>query len=275
MDYFKARITRMEIPARDHAILRFTRVSNNFPFPTQGKAGMGSRGDSDIEGEPGQFVMVRGSWGAHPILPRAFSLVEVGKEGAILVRNVGEGTNLLASMKQGDELLVLGPLGHGFSLPSETGGGVALVAGCVGVAPLVFLAQRLADTGIEQVFLYGARTGDDLPLRDRIDGICDLTITTEDGSVGEKGLVTTPLERFLQANPSASVFSCGPEAMLEAVARVSVAAGARCQVALEAPMACGMGVCKGCAILDVSGEYKYVCSDGPAFESVKIFGREP
>ncbi len=256
MDYFKTRITRMEIPARDHAILRFS-------------------GDRPVDGEPGQFVMVRGNWGAHPILPRAFSLVEVGKEGAILVRNVGEGTNLLASMEQGDELLVLGPLGRGFSLPSETGGGVALVAGGVGVAPLVFLAQRLADKGIKPVFLYGARTGDDLPLRDQIGGICDLTITTEDGSVGEKGLVTAPLERFLQTNPTASVFSCGPEAMLEAVARVSVEAGARCQVALESPMACGMGTCKGCAILDAAGEYRYVCTDGPAFESVEIFGREP
>ncbi len=275
MDYLKARITRIEIPAREHVILRFTRVSNNFPFPSQGKAGMGSSGDRHIEGEPGQFVMVRGSWGTHPILPRAFSLVEVGKEGAILVRNVGEGTNLLASMKQGDELLVLGPLGRGFSLPSQTGGGVVLVAGGVGVAPLVFLAERLADRGVEQVFLYGARAGADLPFRDRIGGICDLTITTEDGSVGEKGLVTAPLERFLRSNLSASVFACGPVAMLEAVARVSARADARCQVALESPMACGMGVCKGCAILDAGGEYRYVCSDGPAFESVKIFGREP
>ena len=102
-------------------------------------------------------------------------------------------------------------------------------------------------------------------------GSQDLT-TTEDGSAGEKGLVTAPLERALADGPDAAVFSCGPHPMLEAVTRMAGAAGAPCQVALESPMACGMGTCKGCAVLTPDGDFKYVCSDGPCFEGSAVFG---
>jgi dihydroorotate dehydrogenase electron transfer subunit len=252
MKYLRTRITEILYPARDHALLRFA-------------------GDEAIPATPGEFVMVRGDWGCHPVLPRAFSLVESGEVGAILVKAVGPGTELLAAMNVGDELVVFGPLGNGYTV--ELAGRVpVLVAGGVGVAPLLFLAQRLAEAGQRSTFLYGARTEHDLPLAEDIAGVAELQVTTEDGSVGEQGLITQPLQRLLQENANAVVYSCGPDGMLEAVSRVAMAQGVECQVALEAPMACGMGTCKGCAVMTSSGSYKYVCYDGPVFAAPEIYG---
>ncbi len=255
MDFINTQIVEIEKPSSEYALLRF-------------------KGERAMEGEPGQFVMIRGAWRTDPILPRAFSLVEVGTSGAVLVREVGPGTSLLCNMTPGDSLSVLGPLGNSYAAPQE-GARPVLVAEGVGVAPLVFLAEKLAREGRSPLFLYGARGADDLPLRERIAGVCELTITTEDGSVGEKGLVTAPLERFLRGGDPANVYSCGPHPMLEAVFGVSRNAGASCQVALESPMACGMGTCKGCAVVAPDGSFKYVCSDGPCFEAASIFGGAP
>jgi dihydroorotate dehydrogenase electron transfer subunit len=251
MQYLETRIVSREEPAPGYALLAFT-------------------GDGPIAGEPGQFVMVRGDWGAHPTLGRAFSLVESGERGAILIRVVGEGTRLLAALDPGDRLFVLGPAGHGFDLPSA-GERPVLVAGGVGVAPLIFLAERAAARGVRPRFLYGARTSADLPLADRVAAAADLAVTTEDGSAGERGLVTSPLARLLEAGEGGPICSCGPEAMLEAVAKLAVEHGVPCQVALESPMACGMGTCKGCAVLAADREYRYVCSDGPVFEASQIW----
>jgi len=252
MDYLETRVTEVERPAKGHVLLRFA-------------------GERPIAGVPGQFVMVRGDWGADPLLPRAFSLVEAGDAGAILVRVVGAGTALLARLGPGDRLAVLGPRGRGFSAPGD-GKRTVLVAGGVGVAPLVFLAERIAEGGGRATFLYGARTSADLLLEGRIAKVADLTVTTEDGSSGERGLVTAPLARLLGGTDPVQIYSCGPEPMLEAVARLAVGAGVPCEVALESPMACGMGTCKGCAVLAADREYRYVCSDGPVFESTEIYG---
>ena len=251
MEYKVNRITEVECPARGYALLRY-------------------EGDTEVQGEPGQFVMVRGAWGNHPVLPRAFSLVESGDNGAVLVRQVGEGTRLLIDMKPGDKLMVLGPLGHGYTLPDASYQPV-LVAGGVGVAPLLFMADRLEAQGVRPMFLYGARSSAELPLMDRISKKCDLIVTTEDGTLGEQGLVTAALKRLLDKSVSVAVFSCGPQRMLEAVAQVCEHFKTPCQVALESPMACGMGTCKGCAVLAADGQYKYVCSDGPVFESSQIW----
>ena len=107
--------------------------------------------------------MVRGDWGVHPVLPRAFSLVESGEVGSILVKAIGEGTERLAAMVEGDDLVVFGPLGQGYDT-ERTPGRPVLVAGGVGVAPLLFLARQYAEQGLRSVFLYGARTEHDLPL---------------------------------------------------------------------------------------------------------------
>lgn len=239
--------------------------------PAKGYALLTFKGDRPIEGSPGQFVMVRGRWGKHPILPRAFSLVKSGETGAILVRAVGEGTELLVSMVPGDNLDVLGPLGKGYDLPQKNETPI-LVAGGVGVAPLIFLANALVQQKQTPIFLYGARTGGDLPLSDDIEAICQLMITTENGEVGEKGLITAPLKRVLAAEKSAIVYSCGPDGLLKAVADVSLLNKCESQVALESPMACGMGTCKGCAVVLPDGTFRYVCTDGPVFDGSLVFG---
>jgi dihydroorotate dehydrogenase electron transfer subunit len=250
MKYLRTTITDVQYPAKDHTLLRFSAAV-------------------DIPGEPGEFVMIRGDWGVHPVLPRAFSLVESGATGSVLVKAIGEGTERLAAMVAGDELVVFGPLGNGYQVQANT---PVLVAGGVGVAPLLFLAQQLAASGTRPIFLYGARTEDDLPLADQIAAVADLIITTENGVVGEKGLITAPLKRILSEHRDVTVYSCGPDGMLQAVAREAAATGVHCQVALEAPMACGMGTCKGCAVMSTDGTYKYVCSDGPVFAAASIFG---
>jgi dihydroorotate dehydrogenase electron transfer subunit len=251
MKYLRTRITEVEYPAKDHALLRFAAAE-------------------DIPGVPGEFVMIRGDWGVHPVLPRAFSLVESGATGSVLVKAIGEGTERLAAMTAGDELVVFGPLGNGYSV-EDSERRPLLVAGGVGVAPLLFLAEQLAAAGIRPTFLYGARTEDDLPLADDIAKVAELIVTTENGSVGEKGLITAPLERLLAEDANAVIYSCGPDGMLHAVSNVAQCAGVPCQVALEAPMACGMGTCKGCAVMGTDGVYKYVCYDGPVFEAADIF----
>ncbi len=252
MEYQVTQITDVEHPQPEYALLRFS-------------------GKQPVTGKPGQFLMVRGDWGTDPILPRAFSLVEVGNKGAILVREVGKGTKKLREMRPGDELGVLGPGGQGFSVP-QAGSRPVLVAGGVGVAPLVFLAEQLASEGVRPIFIYGARSSQDLPLRSRAAQAGDMIITTEDGSSGEQGMVTGPLQRILEGSEQVQLFSCGPEPMLKAVALLAKRAGVSCEIALESPMACGMGTCKGCAVPGADGNYRYVCCDGPVFNSAEIYG---
>ncbi len=251
MNYWTCTITEIEHLQSGYALLRFS-------------------ADEAITGEPGQFVMVRGDWGDHPILPRAFSLVETGPHGAILVRAVGTGTEKLVQMKPGDKLFVMGPCGRGYKQPTSRR--PVLVAGGVGVAPLLFLADRIDEKTPRPVFVYGAQTSADLVLTDRLQSLASLELITEDGSCGETGLVTAPLARLLNDGVPSEIYACGPTGMLSAVAQIAMRAGTDCEIAFESPMACGMGTCKGCAIHDADGQYRYVCSDGPVFDARQIYG---
>jgi dihydroorotate dehydrogenase electron transfer subunit len=219
--------------------------------------------------------MVRGDFGTDPILPRAFSLVETGALGAILVRVVGKGTKRLAEMRVSDALTVLGPLGNTFRTPAQSDPPI-LVAGGVGVAPLLFFAETLFQSGgVKPLFFYGGRTVKDILFKERISSVSDLVVTTEDGSLGEKGLVTTSVERVLGDRRGAEIYTCGPEPMMEALAEIAGRTDASLQVSLEQSMACGMGTCKGCAVHERGGRYKYVCSDGPVFDAREVFGGRP
>lgn len=253
MIYLRTQITDIEATNEGYAYLKF-------------------KGNRPIEGCPGQFAMVRGDWGTDPILPRAFSLVETGILGAILVREVGKGTRALTRMRPGESLFVLGPLGRGFSIADDSRRPV-LVAGGVGIAPLLFLAEKFArDLGRKPICLYGGRSAADLPLRERLAAICELRVTTEDGSLGERGVVTDALPRYLSDSEPKRVYSCGPEPMLRAVATIADSLDTPCEVAFESPMACGTGTCKGCAIQGAGGRILYVCSDGPVFDALEIYG---
>jgi len=218
------------------------------------------------EAQPGQFVHIRVTDAVHPILRRPFSICSAGKGTIdVLIKVVGEGTEILSSKKSGDILDIIGPLGRPFRMEEKP---ALLVAGGIGVAPLYFLAQKLKMTGKDILFLYGARTKDDLVLKDEIYSLANKsTFVTEDGSIGMKGIVTS----FLDADilKGCAIYACGPDAMLSAVQKKLRALGKTAQFSLENHMGCGVGACQGCVVETVNG-YRRVCIDGPIFMSSDI-----
>jgi dihydroorotate dehydrogenase electron transfer subunit len=228
------------------------------------------------EAKPGQFVMIRGDWERDPLLPRAFSLMGVGPGGTadVLAKTVGRGTAMLERALPGAPINVLGPLGTAFPEPQADRVDL-LVAGGVGMPPLYMQAAWAARRGLaaHSEVLYGGRGAADLVLLDDFRGMgVGLHLTTEDGSVGTKGLVTAALEARLDAHRGRAVrvMGCGPNGMLWAVGRIAKAREVPCFISLEEQMACGIGVCLGCAIPARSRPYRYVCSNGPVFDAADV-----
>lgn len=222
---------------------------------------------------PGQFVMVRSLGGWDPPLPRAYSVYHADPEGGcieILYRVVGRGTGRLRLHEPGMLLSVWGPLGNQFRLPE--GERVILVGGGVGIPPLVFWAQHLAELSVpmELVALVGAATKDYLVGLNHFRRARALLRTaTDDGSAGHHGFVTALLPEFL-AGARSTIYACGPMPMLAAVARIAEEHAAPAELALEAPMACGVGACLGCTVPRRGGGYARVCTDGPVFAAGDI-----
>lgn len=244
---------------------------------------------------PGQFVhlVCRAPGSQDPLLRRPLSIFAAdARQGTVslLYRVVGRGTAWLAAQSPGARMDLLGPLGQGFDLEKARGGEpVLLVAGGMGVAPLHFLATALQGQlpAGQVIFYYGAATGRQLLLRDRLAALADkLIICTDDGSLGRTGPVTAPLAESLAAHPTGVIYSCGPRPMLEAVAALAARYDLPCQVSLEEKMACGVGACLGCACrtyrrdgqIGAGGAggqeppfYSLVCTDGPVFDAREVF----
>jgi dihydroorotate dehydrogenase electron transfer subunit len=229
---------------------------------------------------PGQFVMLSpGTLGAaersDPLLPRPMAVYrqqprEGGAELTILFKTHGRGTALLAEARSGERVRVVGPLGRGFA-PPEDGESPILVAGGTGTASVYELAAGLAVTGRPARVLLGARTASDLMAVDDFAALeGELHLATEDGSAGERGRVTDLLAPALRDAPRPRVYACGPTPMMRATADIARAAGAPCVVSLENPMACGFGVCLGCAAPLAEGGFALVCRDGPVFDADRI-----
>jgi dihydroorotate dehydrogenase electron transfer subunit len=229
--------------------------------------------------EPGQFVMV--SPGARaaarrtdPLLPRPMAVYRAREgDGAadveILYKVVGRGTGLLAETLPGQRVGVLGPLGRAFQPPAK-GERALLVAGGTGIASVYEFARRSRETGTVSVLL-GARTAEDLMgVADFADLDVDLRIATEDGSSGRRGLVTALLEDALAEAGDARVYACGPTPMMRRCAEIAAGRGRSCIVSLENHMACGFGVCLGCAAPLRGGGYALVCRDGPMFDAAAV-----
>jgi dihydroorotate dehydrogenase electron transfer subunit len=222
---------------------------------------------------PGQFVMVRslGTW--DPLLPRAFSVYHADAEGGcidILYREVGNGTRRLRLHEPGQMVHVWGPLGNHFPLPA--GDRVVLVGGGVGVPPMVFWAEYLAALSVpmEIVALVGAAKKEFLVGLDHFRRARAVIRTaTDDGSHGHRGFVTELMPQFLEGG-RADIYACGPMPMLAAVARMAERHAAPAYLALEAPMACGMGACLGCTVPLTAGGYARVCTEGPVFNASAI-----
>jgi dihydroorotate dehydrogenase electron transfer subunit len=242
-----------------------------------------------VVAQPGQFAMLRVPTGYDPLLPRAFSFYRGEPETGrveFLYRVVGKGTHLLAQQRPGALLHAWGPLGHGFARPE---GHALLVGGGVGVPPLVCLAERArregwAAAGGSMQACFGFATADFVVGEERLAGV-GLAIATDDGSRGHHGYVTDLLRECLMAAPvkderprapgspglvPVTVYACGPHPMLAAVARLCTEFGVASQLALEAPMACGVGACIGCTVPRRGGGYARVCTDGPVFRAEEI-----
>jgi len=221
-----------------------------------------------LEAQPGQFLMVRGArWGDSPLLARPMSVLSAGNEPAILIRVVGRGTRRMARAAPGELFTLLGPLGNGWHAPPP-GRRPLLVGGGVGIAPLLFLARTLAARNVHAVGIYAARTDRHLPLVDEFGEVTEMSVTTEDGSRGQRGLATDALAARLESDMS--VYTCGPEPMMARVAQICAAREIPCEVSLEAPMACGIGVCLGCAVPTTDGGFLYACDEGPCVDAARI-----
>lgn len=237
---------------------------------------------------PGQFLMLgAGAEGSvvrrDPLLPRPMAIyrdlgaAERQGEGVIevLFRVVGRGTGLLADLVPADVLPLVGPLGRGFAQAdagaTETSAPALLVGGGTGIASLYEWARILAARGRPVSVLLGARSAADLLGWSDFEALgVELVGTTEDGSAGLQGLVTGPLAERLRATPEATVYAVGPTPMMRACAALAATTGARCYVSLENPMACGFGVCLGCAAPRTGGGFALVCRTGPVFDAREI-----
>ena len=233
---------------------------------------------------PGQFVMVKAASGHDPLLRRPFSVFEILRDASgratglsILIKRIGPSTRLLYDAKVGDTVACLGPLGQPFTLVDPPAEGW-MVAGGVGLAPFWTLAEALVTRQVKTTLFYGARKGDELFYLDFFRNLgVDLVLTTEDGSLGEKGRVIAPLERALASRAAAdavTLYACGPEGMLEATAHTAAKYERRCEVSVERIMGCGMGGCYSCIVpmKQASGGFHHVrsCIAGPVLDAAQI-----
>jgi dihydroorotate dehydrogenase electron transfer subunit len=236
--------------------------------------------------------------GAGAFLRRPFSIADHWQDQdgqahlVVISRTVGVGTRWLESLRPGQELNILGPLGRGFDIPNSSVP-LVLVGGGVGIPPLLYLTRRLHERGHQNATaIFGATSRDLLPVQlsgePAIDGAprrcvelagdapVPAIITTDDGSLGLRGVVTDALRRWHDGRSSASptpvVFACGPDPMLHAVAALTRKLRLDCQLCIERTMGCGLGTCLSCVVRVTDAarpegwRWALACSDGPVFD---------
>ena len=218
---------------------------------------------------PGQFVQVRVDDSPSTYLRRPISIHDVDfrkNEISLLVQQVGEGTRHLAAAKMGDTINMVLPLGNGFSMP-EKGDRCLLVGGGIGIAPLYYFAKVLNEKGIRPTLLLGGKTELDLLRLADYQKLGETFVTTEDGSLGEKGFVT--MHSVWQKQTFEKIFVCGPQPMMKAVAKLAAEKDVWCEVSLENLMACGLGACL-CCVEDTVDGHMCVCKEGPVFNTRRL-----
>jgi len=232
---------------------------------------------------PGQFVMVKPAPGLDPLLRRPFSIFEIlrtpsgdVKGISILNKRVGHGTRLLYEATEAIPIAVLGPLGRPF-VPIDPPGEAWMVAGGVGLAPFVTLAEALRARGTRMTLFYGGRSARDLYYTSFFEELgAELVLTTEDGTKGEEGRVTVPLTRALDRRmpgTPVTIYACGPTPMMRAVSDLGTRSGVPVFVSLEPVMGCGMGGCYSCVVRvtrDHGSHFVRSCIDGPVFEGSRL-----
>lgn len=218
---------------------------------------------------PGQFAQVLVEDSPKTYLRRPISIHDVdetAREVSFLVQKVGEGTRRLAETPEGQRLNVVLPLGHGFSMEPVLGN-VLLVGGGIGIAPLFLLAKRMRANGMRPQLLLGGKTASDLIRLKDYQALGETFVTTEDGSLGEKGFVTQ--HSVWKQRQFARLCVCGPKPMMKAVAALAQEKDIPCEVSLENLMACGLGACL-CCVEDTVDGHLCVCKEGPVFNTRRL-----
>jgi dihydroorotate dehydrogenase electron transfer subunit len=262
----------------DAAVISNTRLSDDYSVVALAAPAIAALA------RPGQFVMVKPSRGTDPLLRRPFSIFEILRDASgapigisVLNKRIGVGTGLLYEVEPGSHLACLGPLGRPFE-PIDPPGEAWMVAGGVGLAPFVTLAEALRARGTPSTLFYGARRASELYYVDLFEEMGVRTeIATEDGSRGAAGRVTVPLGEALQSVPArrdVRLYVCGPTPMMRAVAQLAASHGRACDVSLEQVMGCGLGGCYSCVVAarDTGGPPHFVrsCIEGPVFDANRI-----
>jgi dihydroorotate dehydrogenase electron transfer subunit len=235
------------------------------------------------DAEAGQFVMIKAGLGFDPLLRRPFSVFEILRDGetitglSLLNKRVGPSTSLVYAAQAGQRMPCLGPLGRPFSVvdpPVDAW----MVAGGVGLAPFVTLAETLTRRGVACTLFYGARRAEELFCLDIFVNLgVELVLATEDGSAGERGRVTAAIERRFSDRPrqaAVMTYACGPESMLAATAAITARHERPCQVSVERVMGCGLGGCYSCVVpmRSAGGAFHHVrsCLTGPVLPADQI-----
>lgn len=262
----------------DAAVVSNTRLSDDYSVLALAAPAIASLA------QPGQFVMVKPSRGTDPLLRRPFSIFEILRDGggtpvgiSLLNKRIGVGTSLLYDVEPGSHLACLGPLGRPFG-PIDPSADAWMVAGGVGLAPFVTLAEALQARGTPTTLFYGARSASDLYYVDLFERLgVRVVLATEDGSRGTAGRITMPLGHALDALSRRAIvrlYVCGPTPMMRAVAQLAASHDRPCEVSLEQVMGCGLGGCYSCVVLarDSGGISRFTrsCIEGPVFDARRI-----
>lgn len=229
--------------------------------------------------QPGHFIEIRVIDNIEPLLRRPISIYNVEQETGILefiFQVKGKGTEILAKRNIGEELDIIGPLGYGtFEIKEYKN--AAIIGGGIGTFPLYELAKELKQKTSSNVSIYlGFRNKELVVLEEEFKAVSDhLIITTDDGSYGISGFAINELKKDIEENKIDKIFACGPLPMLKAVQALAIEKNIPCQISLEEKMACGLGVCLGCAVKTAKSpkeapEYWHVCKAGPVFNAQDV-----
>lgn len=215
---------------------------------------------------PGQFFELKNPAFTHPMLRKPISVYDVdGESVSFMIKKLGKGTEQLALLKSGGTIDLLGPLGNSFLIDDSKN--VLLISGGIGYPPLYYLKKNLLRARKQVWWIHGGRSKEDIFPADEI--------WTDDGSAGNKGFVTDGMPDYLNKHQPEVIYACGPKPMLKTSAAIALKHGIPLYVSLEEYMACGIGVCHGCAVKvkadnAIGVDYKTVCKDGPVFDANEI-----
>ena len=228
--------------------------------------------------KPGNFIEIRVTDGIDPFLRRPISIYNLDKEKGILefiFQVKGKGTEILAKKEEGNDIDIIGPLGHGI-FKFDKYKNIAVIGGGIGIFPLYELSKQAKQNAVKVNCYLGFRNKDFVMLEKEFEEVTDkLIITTDDGTYKNKGFAIDYLKDDMEHEKYECIYACGPLPMLRAVQKYAIENNIDCQLSLEEKMACGLGVCLGCAVKTAKSpkdapEYWHVCKGGPVFNAKDV-----